>query len=208
MLRERGEEVVCAFPEQYRNIAEENGFCFHSLGGKFLDILESKNGKLALSGKGFAKFVATLKMSMRFMGIQHNLIGRQKEIMDELNPDIVIRHSKVLSPLPYCIKNQTKSILLALQPGIFHEVRDMAQIGFSFLPPKLSYKLIHFAITKSAMMAVNDCCKGEITQKQISASLKQDFKNARGGAFLHTPEKARKYATSHVPSRRISRYAW
>jgi hypothetical protein len=31
MLRERGEEVICAFPEQYRNIAEESGFRFYSL---------------------------------------------------------------------------------------------------------------------------------------------------------------------------------
>jgi sterol 3beta-glucosyltransferase len=41
MLRKYGENVICAFPEQYRGLAEESGFPFYSLGSEFLSLLNS-----------------------------------------------------------------------------------------------------------------------------------------------------------------------
>ena len=174
MLRAKGEKVVCSFPEQYRSIAEENGFEFHSLGSEFLNLINSEDGKVALSGKGFAKFIATIKIGKDSMKIQNELLRRQLAIMEELKPDIIIRHSKVLAALPYSLVNGAKSIFLALQPGLFHELEDIPSIGFDFLPPKWSYKLMRFAVTKSISMAVNQCFKGKISKKQIKSALLEE----------------------------------
>ncbi|WP_368487577.1 glycosyltransferase [Clostridium sp. BJN0013] len=50
MLKEKGHEVICAFPEQYRNIAHEANIRFFSLGSAFIDLLDNDVGKLSMGG--------------------------------------------------------------------------------------------------------------------------------------------------------------
>lgn len=52
ILKEKAHQVICAFPEQYRNIAEESNLEFASLGTKFIDLLDSDYGKAAMGGSG------------------------------------------------------------------------------------------------------------------------------------------------------------
>ena len=50
MLQEKGHHVICAFPDQFRPLAEEAGIEFASLGPKFIELLDSDLGKAALGG--------------------------------------------------------------------------------------------------------------------------------------------------------------
>ena len=50
ILKEKGHQVICAFPGQFRKLAEESHLEFASLGSKYIDILESSAGKAAMGG--------------------------------------------------------------------------------------------------------------------------------------------------------------
>ena len=61
-LKEKGHQVICAFPEQFRELTESCGMEFASLGSKNDDLLASDIGKTALGGSGFKKIFAFLKL--------------------------------------------------------------------------------------------------------------------------------------------------
>ena len=65
ILKKKGHHVICAFPEQFRNLAEDSSLEFASLGAKFIELLESEDGKAAMggSGSGLRKFFAMLRTS-------------------------------------------------------------------------------------------------------------------------------------------------
>ena len=48
ILKEKGHQVICAFPEQFRNLVEDTDMEFASLGTKFIQMLESDLGKAAM----------------------------------------------------------------------------------------------------------------------------------------------------------------
>ncbi|MGD9900762.1 MAG: glycosyltransferase, partial [Calditrichaceae bacterium] len=41
ILKEKGHRVICAFPEQFRNLAQDSALEFASLGTKFIKMLDS-----------------------------------------------------------------------------------------------------------------------------------------------------------------------
>jgi len=60
LLQEKGHRVICAFPEQFRDLSEGAGLAFASLGSKFIEMLDSEDGKAALGGgsSGLLDFLA------------------------------------------------------------------------------------------------------------------------------------------------------
>ena len=50
LLEAHGHNVRCAFPEQFRDLATQSGLAFASLGKKFIELLESDDGKAAMGG--------------------------------------------------------------------------------------------------------------------------------------------------------------
>jgi UDP:flavonoid glycosyltransferase YjiC (YdhE family) len=54
ILKEKGHHVICAFPEQFRNLVdgENSNMEFASLGTKFIKMLDSDVGKAAMGGSG------------------------------------------------------------------------------------------------------------------------------------------------------------
>jgi UDP:flavonoid glycosyltransferase YjiC (YdhE family) len=60
ILREKGHQVICAFPEQFRDLAENSSMEFASLGSGYIETLNSDYGKAAMggSGSGLKKFLA------------------------------------------------------------------------------------------------------------------------------------------------------
>ncbi len=41
ILKEKGHQVICAFPEQFRDLAEKSNLEFDSPGSKFIEMLDS-----------------------------------------------------------------------------------------------------------------------------------------------------------------------
>ena len=52
IMQERGHQFICAFPEQFRNLALDSNFEFASLGSKLIELLESDIGKAAMGSGG------------------------------------------------------------------------------------------------------------------------------------------------------------
>ena len=56
LMKKKGHRVICAFPEQFGELAHHSGMEFASLGKKYVDLLESEDGKAAMGGAtGFTK---------------------------------------------------------------------------------------------------------------------------------------------------------
>lgn len=51
---------MCAFPEQFRNLAEDSGLAFASLGTKFIEMLDSEVGKAALGGQKISGMISIM----------------------------------------------------------------------------------------------------------------------------------------------------
>jgi sterol 3beta-glucosyltransferase len=173
MLRKYGENVICAFPEQYRGLAEESGFPFYSLGSEFLSLLNSDAGLKVMSGGsgGLQKIATTLKLAKQSMPIQKHLIDRQHEIIQKINPDCVVYHPKATYPLPWGLKTGRKTVILATVPCMIHTVKDRPTVGINKNLGKrinpLTYKLTNFATASAIMMAVKKFFPGEFTLGQI-----------------------------------------
>jgi len=52
LLLEKGHQVICAFPEQFRNLAEDSNMEFASLGSKFIEMPP----RYRMIGKGLSLF--------------------------------------------------------------------------------------------------------------------------------------------------------
>ncbi len=48
ILKEKGHQVICAFPEQFSSLVEDSNMEFASLGPKFIEMLDSDIGKAIL----------------------------------------------------------------------------------------------------------------------------------------------------------------
>lgn len=177
MLREHGEDVVCAFPEQYRNLAEESGFAFYSLGSEFLSLLNSDAGLQMMSGGSgrLQKVTTTLKLAKQSMPIQKKLIDLQHEIIQKVNPDCVVYHPKATYPLPWGLKTGRKIIILATVPCMIHPVKSRPAVGINknlgTLINPLTYKLTNFATASAIMMSAKKFFPGEFTLGQIQREM-------------------------------------
>ena len=60
LLKERGHQVICAFPGQFRELAADSAMEFISLGTEFIEMLDSDVGKAVFGGSGskLRKFIA------------------------------------------------------------------------------------------------------------------------------------------------------
>ncbi len=176
MLRARGVEVVCSFPEQYRGLAEESGFAFRSLGPEFLALLDSDAGRLAMgSGKGgLEKLRATIRVGRVSIPIQERMIDLQHDIVEELQPDVIVFHPKVTYPLPWSLRTGRRIVLLSTVPCMIHEVKGRSNVGINknlgVLNP-LTYKLVNFATSIAVMTAVKRYFTGQFTRGRIGREM-------------------------------------
>jgi len=159
LLKQRGHEVICLFPEQFRRLAEESGFAFASLGPEFLEMIESKEGKVALGGKvsGFKKIIAFIKLARRYSGMNRGLVFKQREVVESEKPERIVHSGKVTYPILWGLENTGKNVLISPVPYL-HYVKNHTHLAFNsnygtFLN-KLTYSLARFGLVKTIMTSV------------------------------------------------------
>jgi len=173
ILKSKGDQVICAFPEQFRNLAEEANLEFASLGAKFIDMLDSEDGKAAMggSGSGFKKFLAYIRLAKNQTEINKELVNKQCELIESENPDRIVYNGKTVYPIIWGLHNRRKTILLSPLPYM-HYVEGHTHVAFNsnfgaFLN-KLSFSLAHFGMVTTVMVAKKWLrITGNITRKQI-----------------------------------------
>lgn len=114
LLKERNCDVICVFPEQYREIVESMGLSFKGFSKDILDLLNGKEMKMIFGNQGsFLKRIriliglarVSLKLSKDSLGLQHR-------IQMEENPDRILYHPKCNYSVVWGIGNPGKSILV------------------------------------------------------------------------------------------------
>ena len=178
LLRTNGHEIICQFPEQFRELAEKSDLKFEGLTPDFLNMLYSKDGKMVMGGAGglFEKIGAFYRIYKKSLGINKRMLTQQYELVKELNPDRIIYSSKATYPVLWEVKNPGKSVNLSPIPYLIHLVKDHGHIGFNgnygeFLN-RLTYKLTNYFLAKNIIDSTKEYQKEfGITIKQIKDSL-------------------------------------
>ena len=96
MLRQKGHNTICCFPEQFRELVTKSGMEFLGLNSKFLGLLDSHAGKIAMGGKAsiFEKIKAYYNLYKKSSIINKTLVKQQYEFIQETKPDKVIYNIK------------------------------------------------------------------------------------------------------------------
>ena len=177
ILIEKGHQVICAFPEQFRNLAEDSNMEFASLGTKYIEILDSEVGKAAMGGSasGLKKFIAYVKLAKNQTEANKELTDKQYEIIESEIPDRIVYNAKVNYPIIWGLNNREKNILVCACPYI-HYVRDNTHVVFhsNFGPflNKLTYSLANFGMIMTTMITKKWLkITRKITRKQIRNAL-------------------------------------
>jgi UDP:flavonoid glycosyltransferase YjiC (YdhE family) len=151
ILKEKGHQVICAFPEIFRGLAEDSNIEFASLGTKFGELLESDVAKAAMGGTRttIKKFLALIKLAINSTETNKELANKQYELIKKENPERIIYNGKAIYPIIWGLNNRGKNILISPVPYI-HYVKDHTHVGFhsNFGPflNKLTYSLADFGM--------------------------------------------------------------
>lgn len=174
ILLEKGHQVICAFPEQFKSIAEESNLEFASLGTKFIELLDSDEGRAAMggSGSGFKKFLAYVKLAMRQTEVNKELVQQQYELVEQEKPDRIVYNGKAVYPIIWELKNKGRTTFVSPLPYM-HYVKGHTHVAFnsnfgSFFN-KLTFSLAHFGMVTTLM----------ITKKWLKISDKLSRKDIR-----------------------------
>ena len=157
ILKEKGHEIICAFPEQFRNLAEDSNLKFASWGTKFIDLLESKDGKAALEGSvsGFKKMLAYIKLAMKQTETNKELVYKQYELIESKNPDRIVYNGKAVYPIIWELDNNGKTIFISPLPYM-HYVKSHTHVAFNSnfgkLLNKLTFSLAHAGMITTVMI--------------------------------------------------------
>lgn len=168
LLKHEGHDVACAMPEQFRSLAGECGFRFHSLGSEFMELLESDTGKIALGGKASlpGKIRAYIRLARSFQKINRDMLERQRVALDRENPDRMLYHSKTFYPLLWSLAHPGKAILLSPVPYVLHASPDRSHVAFNrdWGPTlnRMTYKLARYGLVKSVVNAAKQLQGGPL----------------------------------------------
>lgn len=205
LLLNHGHEVTGIFPEQFKAITIETGLNFKSIGPEFINMLHSNEGKLALGGAkpGFSKLLAYVKIAQMSRKINQDIVKRQKDHIEAIQPDCIIFHPKAIYPFLWRTQNaiaktNKKGILFCPVPFVMHATRENTHLAFNnnygtFLN-KLTYKIaeIGFLLTvKNAGKQLNI----QLSYKLLKQSLK-NIKTCYGVSPLLFPKPS--YWPDHV----------
>lgn len=177
ILKEKGHQVIYAFPEQFRNLAEDSNMEFTSLGAEYIKMIDSDDGKAAMggSGPGLKKLFTNIRLGINSKEINKELINKQYEIIGNENPDRILYNGKAIYPVIWEINNRGKTILISPVPFV-HYVKDHTHVAFHsnygpFLN-KLTFSFVNSALVLTIMISIKWLkVTRKITRKQIKNTL-------------------------------------
>jgi len=152
LLTNQSHDVVYCFPLQFEKLININ-FKFYPLTKKFVELIESKDGKVIM-GKAspFRKLKALFRLYRKGKTVNQIVINQQIEALHLEKPDLIIQHPKSLAPLIWGLKNQVEVITYCPVPYVLHFTKEHPHIGFPYLNNsiyvKLTYALAKFALVK------------------------------------------------------------
>ncbi|WP_190811312.1 glycosyltransferase [Flagellimonas sp. S3867] len=162
MLRQKGHNTICCFPEQFREMVTKSDIEFLGLNSKFLELLDSRAGKIAMGGKAsiLEKTKAYYHLYKKSSIINKTLIKQQHKFIQEINPDKVIYNIKSIYPLAWSVENMQKTILVSPIPYLIHYTKNHGHIGFNrnygLFFNRITYTLANFAFIRNVKSVMNE----------------------------------------------------
>lgn len=126
VLSERGWEVVCLFPEQFRRDAEAMGFRFHGFSAEFLELIQGSDAKEILGGEGgkLSRLKNWFSLARKGMKLARESVELQHRVQIDEVPDRIVYHPKCKTALVWGLANPRCSIMLSPIPGLSHPVNE------------------------------------------------------------------------------------
>ena len=177
ILKDKGHHIICAFPDQFRDLVEDSNMDFASLGTKFIQMLDSNVGRTFLGGggSGLKKFFAFVKLAIWQRKINKELVSKQYEIIERERPDRIVHNGKAMYPVIWGLDNRGMTTLISPVPYL-HYVKNHTHVAFNsnFGPflNKLTYSIANYGLIKTIMISIKwlKITRG-ISQKQIQNAL-------------------------------------
>ena len=182
LLRDKGHEVVCAFPDEFKNLVDESNARFVSLGSANADLLESENSKMFMGGKGsiFKKIPAFVRGIKESGEASKELFVKGHRIIEGENPDRILFNWVANYPIIWGMDNPDKSILVSPAPCYIHYVKNHTDMFFhgnnygSFLN-KLTYALANSLLIVLMGRHYNGIDNDEVVKITKKITLKQIY---------------------------------
>jgi sterol 3beta-glucosyltransferase len=134
LLNDKKWDVLCVFPEQFREMVESMGLCFKGFGKEFLELLDGEDAKMFMGGRGsiFKRLAILLRMSKAAIKLSKEIIAVQHRIQLEENPDRIIYHPKCNYALVWGMANPGKSIMVSPIPFMGHPIDHLTALGNNY----------------------------------------------------------------------------
>lgn len=158
LLMERGCRVIGAFPGQFRKQAEDTGLEFASLGSKFMDLLDSEDGRAAMggSGSGWKKFLATIRLAAKQKDANKELLHKQFDLVESEKPEILVYNGKAVYPIFWELRHPGSTVFISPLPYM-HYVKGHTHVAFNSnygpLLNKMTFSLARFGMVTTVMIS-------------------------------------------------------
>jgi len=176
LMQKREHEVICLFPEQFRDLVEDSGMRFASLGSEFMEMLESNIGKFALGGTGskWKKIRAYFKLAQMQKSNNKLMIEKQWETIEREKPDRIVHNGKVMYPVIWEVAHKGTTIMVSPVPYL-HYVKGHTHLAFNsnygeFLN-KLTFKIANWGLVKTIVTCLKWLGITDIEKRQIQEAL-------------------------------------
>lgn len=130
VLRERGWDVVCLFPEQFRKEVEAIGYRFHGFDPAFLELLRDADGQRIIGGGGspVARIKSWIALARKGMRLNRESGELQEQVLTDESPDLLLYHPKSLFNIIWAMANPGRAVLVSPLPGVAHPHADFGPV--------------------------------------------------------------------------------
>ena len=181
LLKQSGFNTIrCCFPEQFAHLAEEEGFPFYSLGTKFLELLDTSDGKDIMGGDlgRIAKLKLYWSLYKQSKAIHDHHMRVEQEAVEDYQPDLIIYHVKSIYPTAWEVVNPGKTLMLSPVPCIVKTTSSYPTLGIPFTLGRRfnrwTYKLTNAAIVKTILSYNKRLARPlDITKKAVKRVFKE-----------------------------------
>ncbi|TXE05158.1 glycosyltransferase [Algoriphagus aquimarinus] len=137
IFAEAGYEVICLFPEQFRDTVTQLGYEFIGFDKSFLEMLETQSGKAIMGGGGntWNQLKNYIKLAKNSFSLQHILISQQRDAINSHQPDRVIFHAKCVYYYVAAMADPARFALLTPLPCLIHPSSEYPHIGLGKWKP-------------------------------------------------------------------------
>ena len=114
LLKEKNCDVICVFPEQYREIVERMGLSFKGFSKDILDLMNGKEMKMIFGNQGsiLKRIRILIKMARVSLKLSKDSVTLQHRIQTEEKPDRILYHPKCNYSVVWGVGNLGKTILV------------------------------------------------------------------------------------------------